>query len=158
MPQEKTKQMSQSLSQIYIHLIFGTKYREPLITPTIENELHAYMSSIFRKWESPAIAINNVPDHIHILFRLSKNYALAKVIEEVKKNSSKWIKTKGLNSFKWQTGYGAFSVSSSKVDTVISYIQNQKAHHNKISFRTEVEKFLQEYDIVEYNPDYFWED
>lgn len=84
--------------------------------------------------------------------------ALAKVVENVKTGSSKWIKTlkKANNNSAWQTGYGAFSVSSSKVDIVIRYIQNQELHHKKISYKEEVEKFLQEYDVIEYVEKYFW--
>ena len=73
--------MGQSLSQMYIHLVFGTKVRKPFINPACEDRLHAYMDGILKNMESPAIIINSVPDHIHILFRLSKNYALAKVVE-----------------------------------------------------------------------------
>ena len=87
--------MGQSLSQIYIHLVTGTKFRQPLINPVIEDGLHAYMAGILKNMESPAIKINSVPDHIHILFRLSKNFALAKVVENVKKESSKWMKDEG---------------------------------------------------------------
>ncbi len=148
--------MGQSLSQMYIHLTFGTKGRKALINKNIEAELHSYMASIFKNNESPALKINSVPDHIHILFRLSKNYALAKVVEDVKKNSSKWIKTKGIIEFSWQIGYGAFSVSSSKVDIVKKYIMNQKEHHKIKTYKEEVEKFIREYDVIEYDGKYFW--
>jgi REP element-mobilizing transposase RayT len=151
--------MGQSLSQMYIHLVFGTKGRKPYLTPTIEKRVHAYMAGTLQEYESPALIINSVPDHVHILFRLSKNYALAKVVEEVKKGSSKWIKTieGGTKLFKWQIGYGAFSVSSSKVDVVKRYIENQKEHHGVQTFQEEVEQFVKEYDIIEYDPKYFWD-
>ena len=84
--------MGQSLSQLYIHLTYGTKNRFPFIKPECEERLHGYMAGILKHYESPAILINSVSDHVHILFRLSKNYALAKVVEEVKKQSSKWVK------------------------------------------------------------------
>lgn len=126
--------MGQSLSQLYVHLIFGTKNRYPFISSAIETELHKYIASILNSYESPAIKINSVPDHIHILFRLSKKYTLIKIVEEVKKHSSKWMKTKGIDGFTWQIGYGAFSVSSSKVDIVSKYIVNQKEHHKTQSF------------------------
>ncbi len=150
--------MSQSLSQLYVHLTFGTKNRAPLITAELSVQLHAYMAGIFKNYESPALNINSVPDHIHILFRLSKNWALAKVIEEVKKQSSKWVKEieNGNKKFSWQNGYGAFSVSSSKVEVVKKYINNQQEHHEKISYQTEVEGFIKKYDIIEYDPKYFW--
>ena len=107
--------------------------------------------------ESPSLLINSVPDHIHILFRLSKNYALSKVVEEVKKQSSKWIKTEGVKGFSWQIGYGAFSVSGSKIETVKKYIRDQKEHHKKKSFKQEIEEFVKKYDVEEYDEKYFWE-
>ena len=150
--------MGQSLSQLYIRLTFGTKNRYPLIKEDWEDKLHAYMAGIFKNFNSPAIIINSVSDHIHILFSLSKNYALAKVVEEVKKQSSKWIKTMDSKSdkFSWQSGYAAFSVSSSKVEIVKKYILNQKEHHKKLTYQEEVEKFIMEYDMIEYDKNYFW--
>lgn len=107
--------------------------------------------------KSPALLINSVSDHSHILFRLSKNYALANVIEQLKKDSSKWIKEHtSQQKFAWQGGYGAFSVSSSKVGTVEKYILNQKEHHKRISYIEEVEQFFKEYDVIDYNEVYFW--
>ena len=149
--------MGQSLSQLYVHLTFGTKDRYPFIKPNWKLQLHSYMAGILKNHESPALIINSVPDHIHILFRLSKNYALAKVVENVKKESSKWIKgNTPVSKFAWQAGYGAFSVSSSKVETVKQYIINQKEHHKKITFKEEVEVFMKNYDIIEYDTEYFW--
>lgn len=148
--------MGQSLSQLYVHLIFGTKNRHPFISDTIETELHKYISYILNNYESPAITINSVPDHIHILFRLSKKHTLIKIVEEVKKHSSKWMKSKGIEGFTWQIGYGAFSVSSSKITVVSTYIINQKEHHKITSFKDEVEGFMNEYHIPEYDAGYFW--
>ena len=148
--------MGQSISQLFVHLTFGTKGRYPFITEEIEPQLHAYMAGIFRNKDSIALKINSVPDHIHILFRLSKNHALAKVVEDVKKQTSKWMKVKGINKFTWQIGYGAFSVSSSKVYVVKKYIANQKNHHKVKSYREEIEEFIKEYDIIEYDEKYFW--
>lgn len=150
--------MGQSLSQLYVHLTFGTKNRYPFVTEKFEKPLHKYMAGIFKNCQSPAISINSVPDHIHILFRLSKNYALAKVIEEVKKRSSKWAKEQeeANSKFAWQTGYGAFSVSSSVVDKVNNYILNQKENHKRITYQQEIEEFVKHYDIIEYDATYFW--
>ena len=97
-----------------------------------------------------------MPDHVHILFKLSKNFSLAKVVEEIKKSSSKWMKTKGIQNFSWQIGYGAFSVSSSKLEAVNRYIAHQKEHHKTKSFKEEVEQFMKEYQIQEYEADFFW--
>ncbi|MDZ7717949.1 MAG: IS200/IS605 family transposase [Balneolaceae bacterium] len=149
--------MSQSLSKLYVHLTFSTKGRQPFIYEGVKENLHSYMAGIFKKIDSPALIINSVPDHVHALFRLSKNVALAKIVEEVKKGSSKWLKEHtGNRSFYWQTGYGAFSVSSSKVPAMKRYIAQQEEHHKKMSYREEIERFMKEYDVVEYDPVYFW--
>ncbi len=152
--------MSQSLSQLYVHLVFSTKGRKPGILPEIKDDLHAYIAGILENYESPTLIINSVLDHMHILFRLSKNITLSKVVEEVKKESSKWMKRKVVSTngykFSWQIGYGAFSVSGLKVSTVERYIARQEEHHLKVNFRKEVEKFMKEYDVVEYDPEYFW--
>ncbi|MGI8966515.1 MAG: IS200/IS605 family transposase, partial [Limisphaerales bacterium] len=105
--------MAQSLAKILVHLVFSTKNREQILGDDIHLELHAYMNSVFGAMDSPAIIINSVEEHIHILFRLSKNNPLCKVIEEVKTSTSKWLKTKEATyaQFHWQNGYGAFSVS-----------------------------------------------
>lgn len=151
--------MGQSLSKIYIHLVFGTKNRERLINEEIAPHLHAYMASILIKSDCTALIINSVPDHVHILFRMSKKYALTTVVEQVKKSSSKWMKTQPpvSSQFYWQTGYGAFSVSGSKVDTVSKYIANQKEHHKKLSYKKEIELFMNRYNVGKYDPEYFWE-
>jgi len=148
--------MGQSLSQMYVHLVFGTKNRYPFITEEVETSLHKYIAGILKNLDSTSIKINSVPDHIHILFCLSKKYTLIKVIEEVKKQSSKWMKTQGIDGFTWQIGYGAFSVSSSKIETVSRYIVNQKEHHKVKSFEKEMEEFMAEYEIAEYDPTHFW--
>jgi len=150
--------MGQSLSQLYIHLTFGTKDRFPFIQQEYEEHLHKYIAGTLRQYDSPAIIVNSVSDHLHVLFRLSKNFALAKIVEEVKKQSSKWMKElrKGNSKFSWQSGYGAFSVSSSKIEVVKKYITHQKEHHRKHSYQEEVEEFLKNYNIIEYDPEYFW--
>ena len=151
--------MSQSLSKLYIHLTFSTKARMPMIDKSIQDDLHSYLAGTFKSMERPALIINSVPDHIHALFRMSKNVSLAKIIEQLKKSSSKWMKENtGNKSFYWQTGYGAFSVSSSKIKTTTRYIARQEEHHQHLSYREEIERFIQKYDVVEYNPDYFWKE
>jgi REP element-mobilizing transposase RayT len=106
--------MAQSLTRIYIHVVFSTKNRESfLANENIRNEMHAYLAAIMKQYNSPAIIIGGTADHIHILCTLSRTHTLAKLIGEAKRNSSKWIKTKGNEyaNFQWQNGYGAFSVS-----------------------------------------------
>lgn len=150
--------MPQSLAQILVHLIFSTKNREPLLSDDIRPELHCYMATILKGMDSSAILINSVEDHAHILFHLSKNRALCDVIETVKKDSSKWIKTKGrtFRNFHWQSGYGAFSVSQSNVAQVVRYIEKQKEHHRRRTFQEEFRAFLKRYQIP-YDERYVWD-
>ena len=150
--------MPQSLSSILIHLIFSTKHREPFITSEIERELYPYMASIFRGLKSPALAIDGAQDHVHALFSLSRVITVAQLVEEVKTESSKWIKTKGreFSNFHWQKGYGAFSLGQSQVTDVRRYIQTQKQNHRRVTFQEEFRKFLKSY-LVEYDERYVWD-
>lgn len=150
--------MPQSLSSILIHLIFSTKHREPFITPEIEQELHPDMATIFRSLKSPALAIDGTRDHVHILFSLSRVITIADLVEEVKTASSKWIKNKGqeFRQFRWQRGYGAFSIGQSQLTVVKRNIQSQKEHHKRVTFQEEFLKFLKNYQI-EYDDRYVWD-
>ncbi|MFW5720770.1 MAG: IS200/IS605 family transposase [Bacteroidota bacterium] len=151
--------MGQSLAKLYVHLIYGTKSHYPFIKPEWSGELYAYLGGSLKNYQCPPIIINGVSDHVHILFCLSKNHALAKVIEEIKKQSSKWVKEKSFNSkFSWQIGYAAFSVSSSKVEIVKRYIANQQAHHKKKTFKEEVMEFMKEYEIIEFDEKFFFDE
>ena len=149
--------MPQSLSKILVHLVFSTKHRKRLISRDIREELHAYLVGVLRNHDSPALLINSVDDHVHILFRLSRNYAVKTIVEEVKKSSSKWIKTKGeaFQGFYWQSGYGAFSVSPSMVDSVKRYVANQEEHHRTMTFQEEFRKILDRHGI-EFDERYVW--
>jgi REP element-mobilizing transposase RayT len=117
--------MPQSISQLYIHLISSTKHREPMLLSPVREDLDAYLAAVLNNQDSPALKIGGMSDHVHALFRLSKNIALAKIVEEVKTGFSKWVKTQGrdLTNFHWQSGYGAFSVSAADVEEVVEYIQ-----------------------------------
>lgn len=150
--------MGQSLVKNYIHLIFSTKHRKPLIQAPVENDLHAYLGGICKRLECQPIKIGGYTDHVHILCMLSKKIALVKLLEEVKSHSSKWIKSKFDNQshFYWQDGYGAFSVNPYEVDVVINYIVNQKEHHAKMSFQDEYRAFLKKYK-VDYDERYVWD-
>ena len=151
--------MGQSLTAVYCHITFSTKKRQPLIRESISEPLHAYMASILKNMDSPAIIINSMPDHIHILLRISKTRTIADLVEEIKKSSSKWIKMQpdGDTSFFWQRGYSAFSISASHVNAISRYIANQKKHHQKMTYRQEIEKLMRKYRVTEYDPSYFWD-
>jgi len=122
--------MPQSLAHLFVHLVFSTKHRQPFITAEVERELYAYVAKIlYDECYSPAIIIGGDKDHIHILLALSRVWSIAKIVELIKKRSLKWIKTKGkqFSSFKWQTGYGCFSVSKSSVPAVKGTLRTRKS-------------------------------
>ena len=139
--------MSQSLANILIHVIWSTKDRRPLISDAVRPGLHGYMAGILKNLESPALIINSVTDHAHLLCQLSKNLAPCKLLEEVKKSSSKWMKEQGVFDFAWQNGYGVFSVSQSNVEDVRKYIEGQAEHHRKRDFKDEFREFCRRYNV-----------
>jgi REP element-mobilizing transposase RayT len=150
--------MPQSLAKILIHLVYSTRNRERILTEDIRDELHRYSAGILKEWESPAILINSVEDHVHILYSHSKNHSPSRIVEEVKKGSSKWLKTKGPSfaAFHWQNGYGAFSVSQSSAAEVLKYIENQKEHHRQKTFQEEFREFLRRYEVP-FDERYVWD-
>jgi REP element-mobilizing transposase RayT len=150
--------MSQTLVKLYVHVVFSTKHREPMIVPEVEQKLHAYMTGIVKGNGCKLVRIGGMPDHVHLLVLLSKNLALADLLQVTKKESSKWIKTQepALDQFRWQDGYAGFSVSESAVDTCIRYIDNQKEHHAKLTFQQELLMLLQKHN-VEYDERYMWD-
>ncbi len=151
--------MTQSLSKMYVHIIFRIPNKGIQIRSNESNQLYAYIGGVIKKTGCIPILINGMPDHIHILCVLSKNIALSLLLEEIKRNSSRWIKTKGTyyNNFAWQGGYGVFSVSASVCTRTQEYIAQQSIHHKRMSFKDEYLKYLDEYG-VDYNEDYLWRD
>jgi putative transposase len=116
------------------------------------------MASIFRELKSPSLTIDGTTDHLHILFSLSRVMNIADLVQEVKTESSKWIKTKGreFRNFHWQSGYGAFSIGQSQIPIVKRYIARQKLHHQRVTFQDEYRKFLKSYGI-DYDERYVWD-
>jgi REP element-mobilizing transposase RayT len=149
--------MSQSLSKLYVHIIFHVKDDRIFIRPEDEPELYAYIGSIIKQHASVSIKINGTENHVHVLSTLSKTMSLADFVEEIKKNSSRWIKTKGVHYeyFAWQCGYAGYSVSQSKVDAVEKYIAEQKEHHKTVSVKDEYVRFLKEYGI-DFDETWLW--
>ncbi|MCD8167115.1 MAG: transposase [Bacteroides sp.] len=149
--------MAQSLSKLYVHLIFHVRYPACTIHSSHIDRLYAYIGTVIRNNDCIPIQIGGMPDHIHVLCVLSKNLSMAKLVEEIKRNSSRWIKQidSRYSGFAWQGGYGAFSVSPSVCDKTVAYIRNQDTHHQKSSFREEYLLFLQEYGIT-YDENYLW--
>jgi REP-associated tyrosine transposase len=150
--------MAQSLSKILIHLVYSTKRRAPMLPQTPYLALHAYAQGIFKKQKCHLIEMNNVADHVHILFDLHRTEALSNVVMHVKKGTSRWLKEQSpeFAKFDWQEGYGAFSVGRSQRDELIAYIRKQQQRHARISFQDEFRKFLQIYEI-DFDERFVWE-
>ena len=150
--------MSQSLAKNLVHLVYSTKHREPLIPKLHQPALFAYQAGIFKQWDSPALMIGGIEDHIHALFALSKNHPLKKIVEEVKKGSSKWMKSDGprVRQFSWQAGYAAFSVSQSNVENVQRYIGKQEEHHREMSFQDELRALFKRHGVG-FDERYVWD-
>jgi REP element-mobilizing transposase RayT len=141
--------MSHSFYKIWIHAIWSTKERRPLIDSTLEKKLHPFISDQLKDMECPVRIINGMPDHIHCLFRLNPKKSIADVIKQIKGSSSHYINQNNLieEKFAWQTGYAAYSVSESVVEKVFEYIKNQKSHHQKKTFQQEYDDFLKLYGL-----------
>ena len=150
--------MSQSLSRVYVHITFSTKYRKELINPGIEKPLYEYLGGICKGMECYPAKIGGHKNHVHILCLLSKKVTQMELLEELKKRSSKWIKSKGqaYADFYWQNGYGIFSVNPAETDRVIKYIENQHDHHRKKDFKKEFLELLNKYN-VNYDEKYLWD-
>lgn len=150
--------MPGTFSQIYIQTIFAVKERESLIQPEWEERLYQYITGIVRNKEQKMLAINGMPDHIHFLIGMKPSCCLSDLIREIKKSSNEFISDNKFSKFKFnrQEGYGAFSYSHSQLDNVISYIKNQKQHHQKQTFREEYIDFLKKFN-VEYDEKYLFD-
>ncbi len=140
------------------HIIFSTKDRRPLLTPNLRERIWAYQSRILQNLECNTITIGGVADHVHILCNLTKKFPTMKVLEILKKDSSKFVKELDLNlrDFHWQDGYGLFSVSPSHLDAVKEYILNQEEHHKKETFQEELLRILKKYHAP-YDERYLWD-
>ncbi len=144
--------MSHSYSQNHLHVVFSTKERQKLITLQMQPKLWSYMGGIGRNHGFLVLANGGIANHVHLLIQLPPALALAKALSLLKANSSRWMNEHGIK-FAWQEGYGAFSVSASNLAAVERYIQNQAAHHRKISFEQEFIALLRKHRI-EFDPKY----
>jgi putative transposase len=154
---ERRETMSQTLTSLLVHIVFSTKNRADVIRPDVEPRLYAYVAGTWNTLGCRCLAAGGTSNHIHLLVSLSKTIALSEALCEVKKSSSKWIKTHTLiPAFQWQAGYGAFSIGQSNVDVVRRYIARQKEKHRRISFEDEFREMLQKYEI-DYDDAYLWD-
>ncbi len=141
--------MTQSISRILLQLVFSTKNREPWLDPVIRPRLHAYLAGTIRALNAEAYRVGGVADHVHVACLLPRIMQVSKLLETIKSSSSKWLKQQSpiYNGFAWQSGYGAFSIGPSQLDTLIAYIENQEEHHRFRSFKEEYIDFLNQYGI-----------
>jgi putative transposase len=137
------------------HCVFSTKDRRKTISPELQSPLWAYLGGIARSNGMTAIAVGGVDDHVHVLLSLPAVMPLAKAVQLLKGGSSKWVHDNHTGDFAWQSGYGAFTVSISQVDTTVAYIRNQAEHHRKRDYQAEFVAFLKKHKI-EYDPRYIW--
>ena len=141
--------MPGTFSQIYIQIVFAVKNRQSFIHPSFEEELYKYISGIITAKEQKSLAVNGMPDHVHLLVGLKPSMRISDLVRDVKNNSTNFINERGWmeTHFSWQEGYGAFSYSQSQFGNVIDYIKNQKEHHRKRTFKEEYLSFLKMFNV-----------
>ena len=150
--------MANTFTQIYIQIVFAVRGRKNLVPQNHKEELHKYITGIITKRGQKLIAINCMPDHVHIFIGLKPNHCISDLVRDVKAASSSFIKEKKWirSWFEWQEGFGAFSYGHSQIDVVVKYIQNQEEHHHAKSFRQEYHEFLEKFN-VEFHEKYLFE-
>ncbi|MBV8350645.1 MAG: IS200/IS605 family transposase [Verrucomicrobia bacterium] len=141
--------MANTYTQIYIHIVFAVQGRQNLLRREYNDELQKYMTGIISRQGQKLIAINNMPDHFHILIGQRPNVALSDLVRNIKAGSSGFINDRRwvAGRFSWQEGFGAFSYSHSQLNTVIRYVQNQQAHHRRKSFNEEYIELLKRFNV-----------
>ncbi len=151
--------MPQSLSAVFVHLVWSTKDRKPwLRDPTVRTRLHAYLGGVSREMQCPPVIVGGVDDHVHVLGQLGREVSIAGWVKELKRVSSIWMKDVDteFKGFYWQGGYGAFSVSQSNLARVEKYIVDQETHHAKFSFQDELRTLFRKHGI-EWDERYVWD-
>lgn len=151
--------MANTYTQLYIHFVFAVKYRQAIIDEAWEDRLQKYITGIVQANGHKLLAINNMPDHLHLFVGLNPKQSISELMKLVKGDSSEFLNKEGFTQrkFYWQDGYGAFSNSRSQIDGVVKYILNQKKHHSKKTFREEYIEILKDY-AVEYDVKYVFHD
>ena len=149
--------MASTYTSLTYHIVFSTKYRRPTLTDAIRAETCNYMAGIIAHKQGQVLEMGGVNDHIHLATSCPPTIALADFVRDIKANSSKWLREeKGRRDFQWQTGYGAFTVSCSQVETLRQYVRNQAEHHRRRSFEEEFRAILQRHGI-EFDEKYLFE-
>ena len=150
--------MASTLTNLLYHIVFTTRKKQNLISPALFVELYPYIGGIIREEKGKLLKIGGTLDHVHLLARFSASVSVSEMMRRVKGSSSKWVNenSKSASHFKWQRGYGAFSVSESSVENVVNYIENQEEHHRKTTFEEEFLLLLQKHKIS-YDEKYVWD-
>jgi len=150
--------MSDTYTQLYIQLVFAVKGRNSFLQYEWEGELYKYITAVIQNDKHKMLAINGMPDHIHIFLGLNPVFAISDLVKDIKRASNNWINEKRFmkGKFEWQAGYGAFSYGRSQIDQVCKYILNQKQHHLKVSFKTEYIRLLTLFEIA-FKDEYLFE-
>lgn len=151
--------MAQSLSRVYVHIVFSTHGRKPFLSDApAREELHRYLGGICINQKCPPVIVGGVADHVHILCEMGRTVTQSDLVKELKRSSSLWIKQRfpELRDFAWQGGFGVFSIGQSQVADVRRYIESQEEHHRKVSFQDEFRTILKRYEI-EFDERYLWE-
>jgi putative transposase len=151
--------MSQSLTNIIIHIVFSTRNREHILPPEITPKLYGFMAKLLQNRGCQVFKIAGISNHVHILCLMSKKYTIEDIIKEIKTSSSKWLKTQGdgFANFHWQRGYGVFSINAANKEMIINYIANQGVHHQKYDFKNELRALLHK-NHVAYDERFIWND
>ena len=141
--------MANTYTQLFVHIIFGPKGCNNSIPPQIKEKIHKYITGVIQQSKNKLIAINSMPDHIHILVGLNPEQSIANLVRDIKRASTEYLRSNNLigSNFYWQSGYGAFSYSQSQIDNVIKYINNQQIHHKRKTFYEEYLEFLEKFKI-----------
>jgi REP element-mobilizing transposase RayT len=152
-----SESMSHSLAKVAIHLVFSTQHRKQILSDGIRPAFHGYVATVLRNLQCPVLAINSLEEHVHILFELGRTVAVSRAVEDIKRTSSRWMKTQGTDfkKFAWQSGYGAFAVSESNTAKVRRYIERQREHHQRWTFEDEYRAFLQRHGVA-YEEAHLW--
>ncbi|NLH98043.1 MAG: IS200/IS605 family transposase [Chthonomonadales bacterium] len=147
--------MSQSYIRCLVHLVWSTHNRVPVISPDVRGRLHAYLGGVVRTAGAHAHVIGGTDDHVHLLLSLTATKTIMEIVRAAKGVSSRWMHENGVPEFRWQDGYGAFSVAAEAQERVEAYIRRQEEHHRVVSFQEEFLEFLRR-NNVEYDPRYIW--
>ncbi|MFL5811222.1 MAG: IS200/IS605 family transposase [Flavisolibacter sp.] len=150
--------MPNTYTQLYIQFVFAVKYRRSLIDCNWENELYKHITGIVQNQQSKMLSINGMPDHVHIFIGYNPTASIPDLVKSIKLGSNEWINDNNFtkSTFAWQTGYGAFSYGRSQIDHVCKYVQNQKGHHQRKTFRHEYVTLLKKFD-VQFDEKYLFE-